>query len=129
MIEPAGVVVEAEEERADERLAGGVAEAADHAIGGADVLHLEHGADLGLVEPVEALADDAVDRAAGPGEPGLRLDRIAGVGRERDAGGPAGEDGFERSAAGGERFAAEVASAVAEEVEGDEGRRGLAGEL
>ena len=64
MIEQALIIVEAEQERADERAAGGVAKAADDAVSRAEVLDLEHGAHAGPVGQVETLGDDAIERAA-----------------------------------------------------------------
>ena len=126
----APVVVEAEEERADRvgpRLVDAVA--GQHAVGGADVLDLRHHALVGLVGQLRVLGDDAVE----PGtlealEPLPRELGVLGDGREVDRRPRAGERRLERRAALGERPRGQVLVAEREQVEGDEARRGLAGE-
>src|SRR5262249_57164239 len=65
MLQDAGIVVQAEEQRADRVVAALVpAEARDDAVGGARVLHLDHGALARLVGEAGRLGDDAVEPGA-----------------------------------------------------------------
>ena len=64
MVEQALVIVEAEQERADFLLLLGVAEAADHAIGGALLLDLDHRPLARAIFEVHPLGDHAVERSA-----------------------------------------------------------------
>ena len=84
-----------------------VAEAADHAVGGAQALDLQHRALAGDVRAVDPLGDHAVERAAGLGEPsaGFR----APCACRATAAGPAAsssarEERLQRLAARGERL-------------------------
>src|SRR5690606_19844274 len=99
VVEPAGVIVEPEQQRADLSAVGAVAEAADDAICGADMLDLQHRAFPRGVAAVEVLADDAVDGAAGLVQPAPRLRVLARERGEQDAFGGVREKRFERSAA------------------------------
>ena len=78
MVELALVIVEPEQQRSDLAAVAEIAKAADHAIGGAQPLHLDHGA---LARPIgfgEQFGDDAVGRAvAGIAQPALRLVDVA----------------------------------------------------
>ena len=63
MVELAGIVIEAQQQRADEAAVALVAEAADDAIGRAQALDLDHRPLAGLIGIVEALGDHAVGGA------------------------------------------------------------------
>ena len=125
VVEEALVIVEAEQERAEEGFGiGCVAEAAYHTVGGAEPFYFDHAVAIGgLIGHVKALGDDAVECAADAGEP------LVG---DLDFGGGGGEDdlvivleiffgeGFEGSAAGfegliGEEFAVGVDEHVEED--------------
>ena len=85
MIQQAVVVVEAEQQRADHLLALVVAEAADHAVGAAEILDLLHGAALARrVEEVAPLGDDAVEGGTDALEPAARLGEPRGRGRQAE---------------------------------------------
>jgi len=74
MVELALLVEQAEQQRADQASVGGVAEAADHAVGGAQAFHLHHRPLARLIGLVELLGDDAVElAAAGASQPLLRI--------------------------------------------------------
>src|SRR5581483_9914160 len=104
--------------------------AADDAIDGAQVLHLDHRAHAGLVRAVEPLRDDAVEPGALEAlEPVLRQVAVARRRREVRGRADARERALEPRAALREERTAQVVSAVREEVEGDERRGRLRGEL
>ena len=85
MVEQALIVVEPEQQRADDWLALVVAEAADHAVGAAVVLDLLHaGAVAGLIRQVAPLGDDAVERRADLLEPFLGIGESRGRRRQPD---------------------------------------------
>ena len=127
--ERAVVVVEAEEERADAGAGGVDAVAEHHDLGGAFVLHLQQGALARRVRLGEGLGDDAVEAGALElHEPPAGEFHVPGHLAEVDGGGHALEEGLEAGATLPEGGGKEVVAAVGEEVEGDEGRRGLAGE-
>ena len=86
MVELAGLVIEAQQQRADEAAVALVAEAADDAIGRAQALDLDHRPLAGLIGIGEALGDHAVGGAfARVAEPALGLGAVAGGGREDEA--------------------------------------------
>jgi hypothetical protein len=131
VLEVAGVVEEAEEERADgSSLPFFVpAEAGDYAVAVALVLDLEQGALVGGVGAGEGLGDDAVEAGAfEAGEPVLRCGAVFRCRREMDGGVDVREGALEFGAAGGEGLVAEVAAVELEEVEEDYGGWGLGGE-
>src|SRR5947209_2668561 len=64
MIEPAGIVVETEQQRAHEIGIALIAETADDAICRAHAFHFQHGPLTRAVSLVDAFRDDAVDRTA-----------------------------------------------------------------
>ena len=80
------LIVEAEQQRADLAAVRAVAEAADHAIGAAQPLDLQHGPLAGLVSAVEPLGHHAVEGAARCVEPALRCVAVARVGRQAQRG-------------------------------------------
>src|SRR5438105_3519648 len=81
MIEPAVAVIETEQQRADQRAALVVAEAADHTIGATQILDLLHAAAIaGAVGKVTTLGDDAIERRAGAAQPSLGFIK-SGAGR------------------------------------------------
>ena len=71
MVELARLIVEAEQQGGDLGTVDAVAEAADHAVGGAQLLDLQHRPLARLVGAVELLGDNSVERSAGLVEPGL----------------------------------------------------------
>src|SRR6185436_13782622 len=83
VVQVALVVVEAEQERAEQRALALLveAEACHHALGGALVLDLEHGALAGLVRLLGALGDHAVEAGALEAREPLHRERM--VARER----------------------------------------------
>src|SRR5262245_1686603 len=101
MVEPAVFVVEPEQQRADKVASALVAEAAHHAIGGAQAFDLEHVALAREVGPVASLGDDAVKRAARVVEPTRRLLVACRAGGELQPLDPArrGKERLERGAA------------------------------
>ena len=122
------VVVQPEQQRADDALAALVpAEAGDDAIGGADVLDLDHGALAGLVAGAGRLGDDAVEARA--------LEAIEPLGRERaiarhrsqvNRRHTLAEQGFETSPALAQWSRAEIEAVDRQQVEADKtGRRRL----
>ena len=87
MVEPARLAIQAEQQRPDFLLAAlggrGVAEAADDAVGAAQVLDLEHGALAWPVGFVETLGDDAIQRsAAGLAQPFAGIGKASRLGRQ-----------------------------------------------
>src|SRR5215510_8062453 len=82
MVELALFIVEPEQQRADLIASAFVAEAAYHAVGGAQAFDFEHGPDARKVGTVALLGDDAVERATGVVEPTLRVLPLFGIGRE-----------------------------------------------
>src|SRR5581483_12102969 len=90
MVQQAGVVVEAQQQRADDLsvsdLVGRVAEAANDAIGAAEFLDLLHAvAFSGLVGQVAALGNHAVEAVAGTRQPFLRSSVARGGRRQAEA--------------------------------------------
>src|SRR5688572_10573836 len=134
VVEQAPVVVEPEQQRADERAVGAVTEAADDAVGRAHALDLDHALTVaGLVGQVEALGDHPVERRADAGEPLARGLDVVGLGRQDDAVVALevlAREVFEPRAPRGQRLGGErLAGLVGEEVEHDQRRRALDGEL
>src|SRR5690348_6770266 len=85
MVEDAGIVVQAEQQGADDVLALVVAKAANHAVGAAITLDLLHaGAIAGAIGKVAPLGDDAVERAAEAVEPFPGACKLCGCGRQPD---------------------------------------------
>jgi hypothetical protein len=129
VVEDAGVVVEAEQQRADRlgaALLGALvpAEAGDDAVGGASVLDLQHRPLARLVRRVERLGDDAVEAGA------LELAQPRGgdlaVARRRrqvERRRRVREQRLESGAALVLRPLGEALAGRGEEVEGDERRR------
>src|SRR5205823_4107635 len=130
-LEHVGVIVKAEQERAHGIRAALVpAEARYHAVGGARVLYLDHGALAWLVSKPGGLGDDAVEACALEVlEPVLGLVALAGHRRDIHGRLAAAEQPLERRAARALRLAHEVAPADGERVEGNEGGGRLFGEL
>jgi hypothetical protein len=133
VMEQAGLVVEAEQERAHRALAGRLPEATDHAVRGAPALDLLH-ASPGprLVGQVAPLGDHAVEGDAGILEPAPRHRQVRRHRRQLDprpAAQMAPREGLEEAPALGER-PSEEARAVRprQEVEDDEHGRPLGGE-
>ena len=130
VLERARVVVEAEQQRADDRAALVEAVARHHDIGRPLVLDLEHQPGVRPVRQIERLGDDPVEpRALVLLEPLLRqLD----VGGRRAPDGPAVAASASAAASVVRRTASGVSSsglvAEREQVEGDEARGGLLGE-
>src|SRR5262249_52503415 len=86
VVQQAGLVIEPEQERADDVLALVVTEAADHAVGAAVVLDLLHGAPLArVVGEVAPLGDDAVKRRADALEPLPGFRQLRRCRRQADA--------------------------------------------
>jgi hypothetical protein len=125
-------VVEPEEQRADPFAVALLvpAEARDHAVRGARVLDLDHHTLAGLVGAGLVLGDHPVEPGAlETMEPLLRNRPLTGAGRQVDW--PTGprERAFQPCAAVGLRPGAKIVAALCQEIEGDEGRRRLCGEL
>ena len=136
VLELAVVVVQPEQQRADQRLLGRgglvLAVAGEHDVGGALVLDLEHGALVGLVRRPERLGDDTVE----PGalellEPPLGLGRVlGGAGQEAGAGAvEVAERLDQRLASLGEGPVHEGLVAQRQQVEGHEAGGRLDGQL
>lgn len=130
VLELAGVVVQAEEERTDEGVFAAFvpAKAGDDAVAVALVLDLEHGPLVGLIDAAGCFGDDAVEaRTFEAAEPvfGLCVIPCGGCEVERRLG--AGEHLLETLAACAEGLVAEVVVAGGEEVKEDDAGRGLAG--
>ena len=125
------LAVEPEQERADgvgPALVDPVA--GDDAVGGALVLDLEHEALVGLVGDVDRLGDDPVEPGALElGEPAPGDVAVGGRGGQVDRGLGRGEGLLERGPALGERLVEVGLVVEREQVEGDEGCRGLGCEL
>src|SRR5262249_1482502 len=130
VMQQTGLVVEAEQERADDVRAFAVAEAPDDAIGAAEILDLLHRRAVGgPVLDVATLGDTAVQSAGAAFEPALGLGGVGGDGRELDRAVPfelPPRERFEPLAALLERQR-EQGTAVfrREQVENDEAGRGL----
>src|SRR5262245_34965932 len=131
MVESAGVVVEAEQQRADLPACPLIAKAADDAVRRSDVLHLEHGALAGAVGGVHALGDHPIEIAAGGAEPFPGLLDIGGDRRQAEDGGTGGEVELLESAAALDERLVEQAFTIAahQAIEKDEARRMLGGKL
>ena len=131
VLQAAAVVVEAEQQRADLVVAALVpAEAGDDAVGGARVLDLDHRALARLVGGVDRLGDHAVEAGALEAlEPLGRQRAIVGHRREVDRRGGGAEQPLEPGAAFVLRQLADVAAVDREQIEGDERRRRLRGQL
>ena len=85
------VVVEPEQQRADDLAPRGVAKAADDAVRGPQALDLPHAGPLaGLVGQIDLLGDHAVEGSPRRAEPAARRFRVAGRGREPHAAGRTG---------------------------------------
>ena len=77
------LIVEPKQERADDSLTFIVAESADHAVGSPLVLDLLHSiAQPRAIRQIPPLGDNAIEGAAGPGQPSLRFDQVGRGGRE-----------------------------------------------
>src|SRR6185369_14508184 len=132
VVQRAAVVVETEEQGADER-AGTLlvpAEAGDDGVRAAHVLHLDHGALAGLIGGALVLGDDAVETGALEAPKPLLRHRASPIaGRDVDGAAGAPESPLELPAPVRLRTRAQVAGAVREQVERDERRGRLRGEL
>src|SRR6476620_2368650 len=82
MIELAGIVVEPEQQRANLLAAATVAKAADHAVGGAVLLHFHHRPLAGDVRSAALFGHDAVERRATLLEPARGFRETQRIGRE-----------------------------------------------
>ena len=80
MIEPALVVIKAQQKRTNLAPSRSIAEASHHAIGGAHALHFQHRTLTRLIWSVTALGDDSIQRPAGLPEPGLRNTSVFRIG-------------------------------------------------
>ena len=130
-MERARVVVEAEQERADELVLAVLvpAEAGDDAVGGARVLDLDHRALARLIGERVGLGHDAVEPGALEALEPVGGDRaVARRRREVDRRLDAGEGLLEARAPLGLRAIAQVLVAEREQVPRDERRRLLRGE-
>ncbi len=131
VVEHAGVVVEAEQQGADELVLAALvpAEPRDDAVGGALVLDLGHHALARRVDQGVGLGDDAVEAGALEAiEPVARDRDVAGDRRDVDGGARAGERALEPVAALDERAAAQVVVVLGEQVPRDERGRRAGGE-
>lgn len=136
VIEQARPIVEAEQQRADFPAATlprrRITEAADHAVGPAQVLDLEHRSLARLVGFVETLRDDAVEgTAAGAAEPRAGVAEPRRLRREtqRVCLAQGGEEAFERGAAIGQGPRPRITPLlILKEIEGDQQRRRPFGE-
>ena len=132
VVQQAIVAIESQQQRADQLAAALVAEAADHAIGGAQTFDLEHGPLAGRVRQIEALGDDAVGLHMFAVQPSLCLFAIAGEGRDKKRRAFAGavEQGFEGGAALREWRLQQRAAGIRDQaIEGDECGRLLVAQL
>src|SRR6185503_13088475 len=128
MVELAGVVVEAEQKRADELAAARIAEAADDAIGAAQMFQFQHRALAWQITRIEPLGDDAVERATGMLAPRFGALAIARVFRQPQRRGQtyAGVEFLERLTAFDQRLLENDACFFGvEAIEEDEDRRRL----
>ncbi len=124
VLELAGVVVEAEEERADGSSLSVFmpAEAGDDAIAVSFVLDFEHGAFVGGVGAGDGFGDDAVEAGAfKAGEPILGGGAVLGGGGEVEGRVHVGEGEFELGATFAKGVVAEVVAVGLEEVEENDG--------
>ena len=127
-----GVVVEPEEQRADQRSRSVLvpAKARHDAVRSAHVLDLDHHALAGLIGRALVLGDHAVEaRAFEAMEPLVGERALATTRREVEAARRPLERPLQLPAALGLRAGAEIAIAFGEQVEGDEGGGRLGGEL
>ena len=69
MVKQAILIIKAEEQRADLALLLPVAESANHAVCGSQLLHLDHRALTKAIRLAEAFRDHAIQRAAAALEP------------------------------------------------------------
>lgn len=120
-------VVQAEQQRSDNRTALVETETCDDDVGRTLVFDLEHEAGIGPVAEIERFGDHPVEPGAlEPLEPLLRERGIGGRGREMNGGPSGGEGPDEGGTAVGERAVEQRVVAEGEQVEGDEaGGRGL----
>src|SRR6202049_1033164 len=127
-MERAVVVVETQEEGSDASACLGCPIAADYAVHGAEVLHLDPAAFTGTIRTGRVLGNDAVEACALVArEPHRRLIGVGGLRGHPD--GPAARDRLQQTgSAFGERALAEVAVAQGEEIEEHNRRRCLLGE-
>ena len=123
-------VEEPEQQRADERALALLvpAEAGDDAVGGAHVLHLDHGALAGLIGAAGRLGDDAVEAGALEAvEPVERHGAVAAARRQVDVGG--GREQLLQQPAAFELRQGAAVGVVGEQIERDERGGDLGGEL
>jgi len=86
MVELARVIVETEQQRADELAAGRISESADDAIGAAQMFQLQHRALTRQIRRIELLGDDTVEgpaRMRQPGFGGFAIARVIGQTQRR----------------------------------------------
>ena len=107
-----------------------IAKAADHAVGGALLLHLDHRPFARAIFEIGALGDDTVERATAALQPGECRIPVARHRRQLQAGYDIRtEEVLQLLAAFGERHAGDRLSAVLEQVEDHELCRSLLGKL
>ena len=131
MLQPAAVIVQAEEQGAHRALSRLVPTEPSHdAVGGARVLDLDHRALAGLVGGALVLGHHPVEtRPLEATEPLLGHRPVAAAGREVHRGRSAGQRLLQPQAALGLGPAAQVALSFGQHVEGHEGSGRLGGQL
>ena len=130
VVQHTGIVVEAEQQRADALAVFVEAVARDRAVARALVLHLQHCALPGTVRVLEWLGDDTVEsRALEATEPVRREVTIARRGRQVDRRRRAAEQQCEPSPTLAERCLEQRVVSEREEIERDVRRGHLGGEL
>ncbi len=127
MVECALLIIETQQQGADDLLLLRIAEAADNAIRRPQLLDLDHPAFARLVDAVTRLGDDAVDRAAGMLQP---FQRLAPLGRARGKPQPIrpashAEKLLQRGAAVGQRLSGQHVPVRCEAIEQDKEGRGF----
>src|ERR1051325_5438841 len=129
----AGVVVQAEQQRADNLVLFRVTKSSDNAVCTAEQLYFLHAYPFpGGVGNVDALGDNAIKRPAARSQPPPRLSDVAGGGRESQH--PIVKkllcEGFKRGSAFFKCSGSELLAAfVREQIEGDERGRSLFGQF
>ena len=82
MVQQTVIVVQPEEQRAQQSRIGGITETADHAVGAANLFHFHHGSPLARrVRRVNLLCNHAVEIATNFIEPFLRDGELSGCRR------------------------------------------------
>jgi hypothetical protein len=118
MVELAVIPEQPEQQRADFALARGIAEAAHHAVGGPDLLDLQHRALARPVRLVQPLGDDTVQGAARAREPAARLLARSGCRRQQQGGRAMGRmEPLQRGAALRQRSRRQQVAVGGEQVE------------